>query len=288
MEEKILERAYLGREDIGRMKKTVEIVVANPAGNITIFVKTPFERKDYQAVATRLLAMEELKGEQVAFITSADPAADIAPERVADGSVEMCGLEFCGNASRSFALLLAKEAGDSGTVYKTIRVSGCDELLTVEADMEKMRAKVRMPLPLSCEKKQECTIVDFGGILHIIVEDLPAEREIFDMMKNRIYEQVNPPALGVMFWDTAEKKLEPVVYVKDVDTVYFEGSCGSGTTAVAAAFAQGLEDGTYSWSVPQPAGVIDAAAEVRGGRLVSLWIDSPVELSEAKLVEIDL
>ena len=270
------------------IKKKIEIVVANPAGNITIFVKTPFERKDYQKVASQLLAMEELAGEQVAFVTGQNPMSDIAPEQMADGSMEMCGLEFCGNASRSFGILLAKEAGDTGTVYKTVDVSGCDEPLIVEADMETMRAKIKMPLPVSCEKKQECTIVDFGGILHIIVEDLPAEREVFDMMKDRVYEQLDPPAMGVMFWDTVKKQLAPVVYVKDVDSVYFEGSCGSGTTAVAAAFAQGKEDGIHSWTIPQPAGIIDATVEVRGGALANIWIDSPVELSEPKFVEIEL
>jgi len=269
-------------------KKKIEIVTANPAGNITIFVKTPFERKDYQAAAGQLLAMEELKGEQVAFITSQNPMSDIAPSFHADGSMEMCGLEFCGNASRSFGLLLARDAGDEGIVYKAVQVSGCAEPLTVEVDLDRMRAKIKMPLPLSCEKKQECTIVDFGGILHIIVEDLPAEQEIFDLLKDRVYSQLNPPAMGVMFWDTARKALTPVVYVKDVDTVYFEGSCGSGTTAVAAAFAKGKPDGIHTWAIAQPAGTIDAAAEVRDGQLVNLWIDSEVSLSEPKFVEIEL
>ena len=270
------------------MKKTVAFTVANPAGNITIFVRTPFERKDYQAVASQLLALEEYKVEQVAFVTSQNPSSEIAPEFKTDGSMEMCGLEFCGNASRSFALLLAKDAGDQGTVYKTIDVSGCEEPLTVEVNADTGNAKIKMPLPVSCERKSECTIVDFGGILHIIVEDLPATREIFDMMKDRVYEQLDPPAMGVMFWDTAEKKLEPVVYVKDVDTVYFEGSCGSGTTACAAAFAMGQPDGMMRWQIPQPAGTIEATAEVKNGKAVRIWIDSVVEMSDVKTVEIEL
>jgi diaminopimelate epimerase len=91
-----------------------------------------------------------------------------------------------------------------------------------------------------------------------------------------------------MFWDTAEKKLTPVVFVKEVDTVYFEGSCGSGTTALAAAFSMGREDGTYSWSVPQPAGTIDVTAVVKDGRAVEISIDSPVELGLTQSVEIEV
>ena len=40
------------------MKRKINIIVADPAGNITIFVKDRFGREDYQNVATQLLAME--------------------------------------------------------------------------------------------------------------------------------------------------------------------------------------------------------------------------------------
>ena len=264
------------------MKKRIEIIVANPSGNITIFVKTPVPRSEYQTVAAQLLSMEEFGAEQVAFILPKPEYEGI------DGAMEMCGLEFCGNASRSFALLLAQEAGDTGLVKKTVLVSGCEEPLTVEINMDVHSAKIRMPNPISCEKKQECTIVDFGGILHIIVEDLPPEKEIFNLLRDRIYDQLNPPAMGVMFWDTEAKKLTPVVYVKDVDTTYFEGSCGSGTTAMAASFAMGLEDGTYSWTIPQPAGSIEATAVVKDGIAAELYIDSPIQLGPVQSVEVEI
>ena len=264
------------------MKKMIDIIVANPSGNITIFVKTPCPRSEYQNIAGQLLAMEELKGEQVGFMLPNPEVPGI------DGAMEMCGLEFCGNASRSFGLILAAEAGDTGTAVKTVQVSGCDYPLQVEVDMDMNGAKIRMPNPVSCEKKSECTIVDFGGILHVIVEDLPAEQEIFDMMRERVYSQLNPPAMGVMFWNTEEKKMTPVVYVKDVDSVYWEGSCGSGTTAMAAALAMGREDGTYSWSIPQPAGTIDATVVVKDGAVAEIYIDSPVELGLVQSVEVEV
>ena len=172
------------------MKKKIDIIVANPSGNVTIFVKTPVPRSEYQTVAAQLLAMEELKGEQVAYILPDPEIPGI------DGSMEMCGLEFCGNASRSFGLILAREAGERGTASKTVLVSGCEEPLTVEVDMDMNGAKIRMPNPISCEKKQECTIVDFGGILHIIVEDLPAETEIFNLLRELADAPAFPHAPG--------------------------------------------------------------------------------------------
>lgn len=292
------------------MNKKLDIQIADPSGNITIFVRTPVERKHYQQVAGQLLADEDYGAEQVAFILSnsdssqnpssgvSDCTPEIAGAPDVDGSMEMCGLEFCGNASRAFGLMLASEAGETGHVTKRIRVSGCDAPLTVELDMETSRAKIRMPDPLSCEVQGDRTVVDLGGILHIIVEapkteggseEQQAEMEhTFGKIRSEVYRTMDPPALGVMFWDSTEKKLTPVVYVKDVETVYFEGSCGSGTTACAAAFSMGKPDGTYSWSIPQPAGIIDVTAEVKDGRAQAIYIDSQVKLGEIITTEVEI
>ena len=283
------------------MNKTLSIQIADPSGNITIFVRTPVERRYYQQVAEQLLMEEDYGAEQVAFILPPSSASQnvSAGDPGVDGSMEMCGLEFCGNASRAFGLMLARDAGETGQVTKRIRVSGCEEPLTVELDMETSRAKIRMPDPVSCEVQGERTVVDLGGILHIIVEAPRAEggstekqqtemEQIFGKIRSEVYRTMDPPALGVMFWDSAEKKLTPVVYVKEVETVYFEGSCGSGTTACAAAFSMGKPDGTYSWSIPQPAGIIDVTAEVKDGRAQAIYIDSQVKLGEIMTTEVEI
>lgn len=278
----------------GFMKKKIEIVVANPSGNITIFVKTPCIREQYQKIATQLLALEELGAEQVAFVrnlgnASAD-STEAASDLVADidGAMDMCGMEFCGNASRAFALMLAQDENKIGKISKRVQVSGCEEPLTVEVDMESQRAKIRMPNPKSCEKIDGKCIVDFGGILHMIVEDEIPSEECFKQYCKEIYKHGNPPAVGVMFWDSAEEKMTPVVYVKDVDTVYFEGSCGSGTTALAAARALDCEDGTYTWSVPQPEGIIDVTAVVRGRNAEEIYIDSTIAIGEPMTMEVEI
>ena len=45
------------------MKKRLELTVANPAGNITILVKTRCDRSEYQKIGSQLLSMKELGGE---------------------------------------------------------------------------------------------------------------------------------------------------------------------------------------------------------------------------------
>ena len=142
----------------------------------------------------------------------------------------------------------------------------------------------------------EVPAVDFGGILHVILRGIPATEENFDLIKNFIMKKFNPPAMGVMFCSSAVKKegdslncpMVPVVYVKDVDTTYFEGSCGSGTTACAAAFGQIMDDGVHHFLFPQPAGTIEATAHIADGRVEKVFIEGKVELSEEMEVEIEI
>lgn len=263
------------------MEKNIHVQVADASGNITIFVLDPFPRTAYQPVATQLLAMEELGGEQVAFITSED-------------SMEMCGLEFCGNASRSFGLMLARVRQQQGTGKVHISVSGCDDMLGVDVDVPNNYTRIKMPAPLSIQTLAEtpvdmlngAALVDLGGIMHVILMDVAATQENFDIIKDYINGTYNPPAMGVMFYDTMKNELTPVVYVRDVDTTYFEGSCGSGSTAVAAAFSAEEKNGIFQFEIIQPAGMIISTIEKAHGAIKNVWIQGPVSLSEVKEVTI--
>ena len=260
--------------------KKIKILVANPAGNITIFVLDHFDRSGYQPIASQLLAKKELAGEQVAFVAG-------------ENTMHMCGMEFCGNASRAFALMLAKRRGIVGYGQVEIHVSGCDKPLLVEVNTENQFTRIEMPPPLRIERWEEgalpngAYLVDMGGIIHIVVKDIAPTLEHFNQIKGIVNEKYDPPAMGVMFYDTAASTLTPVVYVKDVNSTYFEGSCGSGTTAVAAAFSAGEPEGTYHFTLPQPAGTITATVEKNHGRITAVYIEGAVSLSEVMEVEIE-
>ena len=229
--------------------------------------------------------MEELHAEQVAFITGPD-------------SMEMCGLEFCGNASRSFGLMLAEELSTDGSVRIPVKVSGADSMLEVEADPATGWAEVSMPLHRSLTHyelvldKQNIsgTLVDLGGIMHLVLEDTEPEDELFEVLRKDICDKYDPPAMGVMFMK--DDKMYPVVYVRDVDTVYHEGSCASGTTAAAIAMTLGKPDGSFDgrhdYEVVQPAGKLNASVEVRDGKINDVRIGGPVELSDIIMVEINM
>ncbi|MBQ6622213.1 MAG: hypothetical protein IJH75_05210 [Mogibacterium sp.] len=265
------------------MKRSIRIRAADPAGNITIFVLDRVDRSEYAKIAQALLALPELRGEQVGFVTG-------------PSSMEMCGLEFCGNASRSFALMVAEEqmksaAGGTqvqGPCKIVVDVSGSDEPLEVEVRPETAYTKIRMPLHRQILTLPDLPgkLIDFGGIAHLVTEGIPASDEFFETAKKRIEDALDPPALGVMFCDGT--KMTPIVYVRDVDTVYYEGSCGSGTTAYGIAHATGNPNGTYSFPVEQPAGSLITTVEVRDGEVTAVWIEGPVGLSDPVTVTLEL
>ena len=259
--------------------KKIRILIANPAGNITIFVLDHFEPRQYQAIASQLLAMTELKGEQVAFVAD-------------ENTMHMCGMEFCGNASRAFALMTAQKQGIAGYGQVEINVSGCDQPLSVEVNTENQFTRIGMPPPLRIEKWEEgglprgSYLVDMDGIMHIVVRDMAPTLEHFNEIKDLVDKKFDPPAMGVMFFNTTAGTLTPVVYVKEVNTTYFEGSCGSGTTAVAAAFSADEPDGSYRFTLPQPAGTITATVDKVQGEVKAVYIEGTVSLSEVMEVEV--
>ena len=79
----------------------LEVIRANPAGNITLFVKTPVEKAERAPLAEKLLGIEEFAAEQVGYYCDAGEGFD--------GHMEMAGGEFCGNASRAYGFLIAQE-----------------------------------------------------------------------------------------------------------------------------------------------------------------------------------
>lgn len=265
------------------MKKTIHICVADPAGNITIFVYDRFPREQYQQVATQLLAHRELAAEQVAFVEDSVTMC-------------MCGMEFCGNASRTFALLSARKQGIQGSAHMQVNVSGMEEPAEVDVDTSSNYARIRMPLPVSVTSYTDTaipeteggTLVDLDGIVHLVLHDAAADRALFDRIREDFYTRDDPPAFGVMFVDDSKHSTTPYVYVRDVDSTYLEGSCGSGATAVAIACTERFTDGEYTDHIQMPAGTLTTTVTKKDGHVHAVYIDSTVSISPDMEIEIDL
>ncbi len=289
------------------MSRTVEVIVANPAGNITIMVLTPVPREEYQEVAGKLLNIDfarrgvsfmsrsideplQIKGEQVAFILPDDE--DGYPR------MEMCGMEFCGNASRSFSYYKAMSSGKNlSEIY--VKVSGCAHPLRASINSLYHDAEIQMPLPgghltLSSSdlgldgEERDIMLVDMDGISHLLIKGMPASGETFEHIRKYLYEDkgMDMEAFGIMFMDDDELAITPVVYVRDVDTTYFEGSCASGTTGASCALVYNRPDGVYEFSFKQPKGLLHTTVTKVDGEIREVRLSGLLELSRPIRVNI--
>ena len=120
----------------------LNILRADPAGNITVFVLDPVEKAKRAAIAEKIMAIPSLKAEQVGY---ACPAEDDV-----DGHMEMMGGEFCGNATRAYGMYIAQQKGGPSAVR--LRVSGCDHVVTAQGDLKSGTARAEMPCPRSVRR----------------------------------------------------------------------------------------------------------------------------------------
>ncbi len=257
-------------------------LIADPSGNTTAFVLGDVPDRGSAA----RVVMDALRVEQVAFVHH--------------GRMDMMGGEFCGNASRSFALVQALCRPDgtllplTGSRREQVQVSGADHPLevSIRGDDTVLRAAIHMPLPTAILPLEDpcfgaCTLVCYPGISHLVLEDTEP-RDAHLSAARALAERHCPPGparecFGLMY--VRGDRLRPLVYVQATDTLIWESSCASGSCAVAAARAFAAKT-TLELELFQPGGSLTTKAEMQNGTLTALTLDGPVAFSPAG--EIDL
>ncbi len=261
---------------------------ADPAGNITLYVLDAVDAASRPALAARLIKeLPDWKIEQVGFVCP--------PHAGTDGRFEMMGGEFCGNATRAYGMLLARDRGLAAPAHLLIETSGCDHPVAVDVDPKAGTSRAQMPLPGAARRYTaggvEGVLVDLGGIVHFVVQCAPDESlmDAVEPICNAPREQggfAGVEAYGVIFLHDAH--LTPLVKVPAAGTLVWEGSCGSGSLAAAVAlgFDPQTADGTFAGDFVQPAGVIRAEIAWHDHAIDAAYIGGSVALDEPVTVEI--
>lgn len=254
----------------------LNVLRADPAGNITLFVLDPVPVGDRAGIAARLMALPGSDAEQVGYLCP--------PVMGGAGRMEMAGGEFCGNATRAFGMLMSRRLGGAPRVL--VEVSGCEAPVEVDVDLPAGTARARMPLPRSVSRVESHSgvLVDLGGIAHLVVEDVPPSLEFFREAEPLFERFPDAEAYGVIFLDTRKGTMTPLVKVPAAGTLVWEGSCGSGS--LAAAVAQSRTDGPFVRAYVQPAGTVEASVIRENGKMASAWIGGPVILDPPCEIEI--
>lgn len=232
----------------------------DPSGNVTALVQTDVNEKYYAAVSKEILKIEP-SAQQVGFVKN--------------GNLYMSGGEFCGNASASLACLKLKNSGEDSTNIKaySFDVSGAGE--TVKTAVKKISeneftVSVDMPLFKNIDyidfkigtKKLNLPVVKIPGIYHIIIAQNIEKKPAESLIKKWCFE-LNADALGLMFFDEQKSRLKPLVYVKAVDTLYWESSCASGTSALGFYISKKYES-KVSLNISEEGGTLTVDAAPSG------------------------
>lgn len=252
-------------------------------------------------------------------------AAAVSAAKAGLPRMEMCGLELCGNASRAFGYYAAMQhepplgdldisvSGSDAPLHVTI-LSPEDENTGMDMD------SIGMPVPVSMEEIRiplkdgknfiEGRLVHMEGISHLVITSFSSavirgtardEMEaLFCYLRDEVYRMSDRdlPAFGIMFYDPADTLLTPIVYVRDVDTIYFEGSCASGSSAAAYALAAGAagddsaqgrdqESLSMTYTFRQPAGTLSVEVRQAGGKVEAVELMGDISISEIKSLEIE-
>lgn len=263
----------------------LRLVMADPAGNRTAIVLTPVPRERRAPLSRALMALPELRAEQVGF--ACPPKG-----RDALGRLAMMGGEFCGNAARSFGLLLAAERGP-GPRTVPIEISGCREVLWVEARPESRFSASPMPLPRAFDRlsvpelsPKALPAVLLPGITHVIVREAAPSPAAFRAVQQAAAARWDWEALGVLFL-SPRGELTPAVAVRATGTAVFESSCASGSTALALWLARDLAQGERTFPIPQPGGTLTVRVAKEGGQITALTVGGPVVLEPPREAEIE-
>lgn len=97
-------------------------------------------------------------------------------------------------------------------------------------------------------------IVNLGGITHIVnFENLNLkndELKQYAFSKLKFYKLLNLSASGFINFNNSN--LKPVVYVRDIDTLFYESACGSGSVATSVILS--LNSSENKFELIQPSG----------------------------------
>ncbi len=262
----------------------IKYSIYRPAGNDTALVYGTNYTKKMKKKINDAIMKKHTNVEQVGFINNNGKK-----------ELQMAGGEFCGNATRSAAYNYL--GGMPGEIQ--ICVNSKDKII---AGVDKNK-KAWCEIPLNensnivTEKENGVFIVEMKGITIIVIQEFEAKKylnnknNLKQIGRNLIdnYNLVNNSAVGVMFCEKKKGKIKinPIVWVKDIDTLFYETACGSGSTAVCIVEAY-LKKQCQKIDIVQPSGlIITATVDYKNNKFQRAIISGNIE-NDGMIYSLDL
>ena len=268
--------------------------ILDPTGNVTALVESAVEVSRHPAVATAIMRSHP-EVEQVGFVCL--PESQDGDGHL-QGALRMAGGEFCGNATMCAAVLCALHAGAGECETQmavSMSVSGAkapvEVLLRRETDGS-FSAGVHMPEALGIgpvelvfgELRGHLPLVRMEGISHLVIEaDSPffRLRELPDAAEQAVRQwchELSADGLGLMFLEDSVPLacMTPLVFVPGADTVFWESSCASGSSAVGMCLAE-RNGAPVDLSLAEPGGKLHVKSDPARAET---WLFGSVRLLE--------
>ena len=226
--------------------------ILNPGGNKTALVIGDKYSDNQKSQINAKILKENPDVEQVGFIDTKE------------NKLEMAGGEFCVNATR--CAIWHYLNGQEGKIklevsgYKSKIIGGITKGKDVYVNM-----KINKKIDSIIDIKEIFNLVKLDGIFLAVVNENDSvnliknlrknenksKSELKELMKNFDTEE---KAVGIILLEKENEKtkINPIIWVKTVDTLYYETACGSGSlaTAIYKRYAEGIEN----IDVMQPSG----------------------------------
>lgn len=252
--------------------------IYRPSGNDTALVYGLVKDNSLKKKINDAIQHKHSNVEQVGFVEKVDN----------EYYLEMAGGEFCGNATRSTIHYFLQ--GKSGNL--AVNASGAKNKLN-GGIMPDGKVWVEMPINHDLNKifvKDGYTVVEMEGISHVIAENNQSDSS--EALKSKALAilkslglDISVPASGVMFTTKTQNgfKIDPVVWVKNLETLYYETACGSGTTALGL-YESKKQNKSLSIDITQPSGMdITIKIDKSENAFLNASIFGNVELLEENL-----
>ncbi len=230
------------------MRNLLKTTILYPSGNETVLIQGIPKSEEVKRKINDLIMSKFDSVEQVGFY-------DLLDKRL-----EMAGGEFCVNASRAFVYLL----NDAGLDIDYIQVSGVNKKLKAGVS-KKGEYYVEAPFltkdfPKKIKSKMEEILLE-GITLLVVSDEEESEESKLKVKAEDILEKYGYkdkyPASGVIYLSKlgeGKYEISPVIWVRDIETCFFETACGSGTAAAGISEALKVEGNDLFFEILQPSG----------------------------------
>ncbi|WP_432408200.1 hypothetical protein [Wukongibacter sp. M2B1] len=272
----------------------LNFIKANPTENMTVFVVDQVPRSMYMEIAKQIMDYSNIHAEQVGFIEKPSSEKGDACVRL-----HMMGGEFCANATRALAAVLVhrkhwKIKREEEKFIVPIEVSGLDEIIYCEVEPNNENketssfistAKIPSPnqiedFPINYKNTiHEGKLVKFPGISHLVVDSKKIDsKEDFFMKVKEDLEHLETEAFGIIFYNEEESYMDPLVYVKSIESLIWERGCGSGTVALGAVLSHRTQK-NIDMVVKQPGGELEVVTEWLENKLNNIYLKGVVDIT---------